>query len=60
MTPSDEITWRIEMIKQVLEIRVDCDKVAELIMDYVKTMTFKPSGALHFDPGGNAWVEVEA
>ena len=47
------------MIKQVLEIRVDCDKVAELIMDFVKTMTFKPSGALHFDPGGNAWVEVE-
>ena len=47
------------MIKQVLEIRVDCDKIAELIMDYVKTLTFKPTGGLHFDPGGNVWVEVE-
>jgi hypothetical protein len=46
------------MIVTVLEVRVDAEKIEELIKDYVTRMTYKPTGNMHFDAGGNAWVEV--
>jgi|LAHU01.1.fsa_nt_gb hypothetical protein len=47
------------MIVTVLEVRVDAEKIEELIKDYVAKMTYKPTGNMHFDAGGNAWVAVE-
>ena len=47
------------MIVTVLEVRVDAEKIEELILDYVKKATYKPTGNIHFDAGGNAWVAVE-
>ena len=47
------------MIVTVLEVRVDAGKIEELIKDYVSKVAFVPTGNMHFDAGGNAWVEVE-
>ena len=47
------------MIVTVLEVRVDAEKIEELIKDYVTKVALVPTGKVHFDAGGNAWVEVE-
>jgi hypothetical protein len=47
------------MIVTVLEVRVDAEKIEELIKDYVSKVALVPTGNMHFDAGGNAWVEVE-
>jgi hypothetical protein len=47
------------MLVQVLEVRVDAEKIEELIKDYVSKVALVPTGNMHFDAGGNAWVAVE-
>jgi hypothetical protein len=47
------------MIKEVLEVCVDAEIIEKLIKEYVVKATYTPTGNLHFDCGGNAWVEVE-
>ena len=47
------------MIVTVLEVRVDAETIEKLIKDYVSKVAYIPTGNIHFDAGGNAWVEVE-
>jgi hypothetical protein len=47
------------MMVTVLEVRVDAETIEKLIKDYVSKVAFVPTGNMHFDAGGNAWVAVE-
>ena len=47
------------MIKNVMEIRISAETIEKLIKDYVSKTTYVPTGNMHFDAGGNVWVEVE-